>query len=107
LRSGLSGPWLPQLLAGFDVEKRHDKEDRGEKQHREILHQGSSVQAGLAGSNFAGVPDSSVDIQFGGIESAEGKSKEKIKINIPGTAAACGMCGLGDAKCRKSLFWRG
>ena len=29
---------LPQLLAGLDVEKRHDKENRGEEEHDDVLH---------------------------------------------------------------------
>ena len=29
---------LPQLLAGFDVEKRQSEEDYGEQQHNYILH---------------------------------------------------------------------
>jgi hypothetical protein len=30
--------WLPQLLAGFDVEKRQPKENHGEQQHPNVLH---------------------------------------------------------------------
>jgi hypothetical protein len=36
---------LPQLLAGLDVEKRHDEEGGGKQQHEDVLHRGSPCPA--------------------------------------------------------------
>jgi hypothetical protein len=70
-------------LAGFDVEKRHAEKHRGEEQHRQILHCRDLVfHAGCVSPERPSHHDPTVDIQMARIESAEGKPKEKIKMDF-------------------------
>jgi hypothetical protein len=68
---------LPQLLARFDVEKRHAKEDRGEKQHQQILHCSSSIHVDTSPVGLGEIAHTSeLSLRLGVLRGTKGNLKK-------------------------------